>query len=163
MFRALQGDDRPVLRRLLDATGLFTKREKDVCLEMADEVVDGGNPDEYRVVCAVDGENVCEGFVMYGEASLADRVWEVYWVVVDPARQGRGLGRRLMDQAEEAMMRARARMVMVETSGRPEYGGTLRFYDRCGYREVARVADFYRDGDDLVMLRKDITGMSTGR
>jgi len=42
----------------------------------------------------------------------------------------------------------------VETSQKDAYDPARRFYERCGYPEHARFADFYRPGDDLVVYYK---------
>ena len=46
----------------------------------------------------------------------------------------------------------------METSGRPSYEGARVFYEREGYRETARVPDFYGSGDDKVIYVKRLTG-----
>jgi ribosomal protein S18 acetylase RimI-like enzyme len=48
------------------------------------------------------------------------------------------------------------RQVVAETSSRPSYDGTRIFYRRRGYREAARIPDYYRPGDDLVVFTKRI-------
>jgi hypothetical protein len=47
--------------------------------------------------------------------------------------------------------------VIVETSSRDAYLPTRRFYDRRGYEEAARVAEFYGPGDDRVIYVKHLT------
>jgi ribosomal protein S18 acetylase RimI-like enzyme len=140
---------------MLESSPAFNEREVEVCLEIADEVLGDVKQDDYVFDCSVDENDQPNGIVVYGEASLADRVWELYWIAVDPECQGGGLGRKLLEYAEEKMGTAGGRMCLIETSGRPDYDATNRFYQRAGYRETARVSDFYRQGDDLVIYRKD--------
>ena len=47
-----------------------------------------------------------------------------------------------------------ARLIVVETAGRPEYAGTRAFYEARGYRAVSRIPDFYAPGDDQVVYVK---------
>ena len=47
-----------------------------------------------------------------------------------------------------------ARLIVVETAGRPEYAGTRAFYEARGYRRVATIPDFYAPGDDQVVYVK---------
>ncbi len=46
------------------------------------------------------------------------------------------------------------RMLLVETSGLPDFERTRAFYRKCGYEEEARIRDFYAAGDDKVVFRK---------
>jgi ribosomal protein S18 acetylase RimI-like enzyme len=43
---------------------------------------------------------------------------------------------------------------MIETSSQPKYLPTRKFYEKLGYREMARIPDFYRPGDDRVIFGK---------
>jgi ribosomal protein S18 acetylase RimI-like enzyme len=42
-------------------------------------------------------------------------------------------------------------MLVLDTSGRPDYSGTRSFYERLGFVRTARIPDFYATGDDLVI------------
>ena len=72
-------------------------------------------------------------------------------IAVHPAVQGRGTGQATMRQVERDLTGRGARLLAVRTSGTDRYAGTRAFYDRCGYDRVARVADWWTDGDDLVL------------
>lgn len=48
----------------------------------------------------------------------------------------------------------RLRFLLVDTSGTAQYDRTRAFYVRCGYRQEARVRDYWTAGDDLVIFRK---------
>ncbi|MCX5405377.1 GNAT family N-acetyltransferase [Streptomyces sp. NBC_00335] len=81
-------------------------------------------------------------------------VW-VYTVMVDPALQGHGAGRALM----EAVADAARTMEGIEAIRLGCRGGMglERFYESCGYKEVGRVPGAVRvapgdDRDDITML-----------
>jgi hypothetical protein len=59
-----------------------------------------------------------------------------------------------MERVEHVMRSAGARMCVIETSSRDDYSATRHFYLACGYDEVARIADFYDEGDDRVTYAK---------
>jgi hypothetical protein len=44
----------------------------------------------------------------------------------------------------------------VETSSTATFAATRTFYADLGYREAARVPDYWSDGDDLVLFTKDL-------
>lgn len=111
-----------------------------------------GQPDQkdYEFAVALDPDPV--GFIVWGEDACAEGVQEVYWIV--SARPG--VGTELMKHMETKI--GGARMCMLETSGKPGYDRQRRFYEKLGFHVVARVKDFYRPGDDLVVYRKDYVG-----
>ena len=94
------------------------------------------------------------GYACFGEIPGAEGSFDLYWIAVRPEAQGQGLGQRILSRAEGAMRRMGCRLVYADTSGRPDYAPTRGFYVRAGYREAARLADFYRPGDDKVIFAK---------
>lgn len=80
--------------------------------------------------------------------------YDLYWLVTAPQLRGRGHGRRLLAWVEEELQGRRADTVRVETSSLEGSGGARSFYLKAGYREVGVIPDFYRPGDDLVILAK---------
>ena len=150
--RPLRPDDRPALERLLRAQTNFTAVEVETALEVIDDALKGD--DEY-VVSVVERDHVC-GYECHGPTPLTDGTYDLYWIVVDPAALKRGYGRLLLRAAEEDVARRGGRLLLIETSSLPSYESTVRFYKRNGYRLEARVHDFYRRGDDKLILARDI-------
>lgn len=150
MLRELRAADREPLERILRATGMFTGEEVAVALELIDIGLGRIAGEGYRfIVAEVDG--AVAGYACFGRAPMTDGTWDLYWIAVDPALHGRGVGVRLVRAVEEAARREGARLLVVETAGKPEYAPTRAFYERIGYPEHARLKDFYRDGDDKVV------------
>lgn len=94
------------------------------------------------------------GFACFGERPLTEGTFDLYWIAVSPQERRSGIGRALMQAAEDAIRQMGGRLVIVETSGTPPYEGTRRFYTSMGYAAEARLRDFYRPGDDLVIFSK---------
>lgn len=72
---------------------------------------------------------------------------------MDPAAYRRGVARALVAEME-GRLAGMARLIAVDTSGRPDYGPTRDFYEAVGYAAVARVPGFYAPGDDQVIFTK---------
>jgi ribosomal protein S18 acetylase RimI-like enzyme len=155
-LRPLAAADRAPIERLLVATGAFLENEVAVAMELVDLGIEaarpGGKDAGYRFLVAEDGGAVA-GYCCWGETPCTVGTYDLYWVVVDPRAQGRGVGRALMRGAEDAARAAGGRMMLVETAGKPSYAATRAFYDRIGYSVVARVPDFYAPGDDKLIYR----------
>jgi GNAT superfamily N-acetyltransferase len=85
---------------------------------------------------------------------MTDRTWNLQLIAIHPDRQGQGRGKALLHYVEQ-MLKARGdRILLVETSGLPDFEQTRTFYAKCGYEEEARIRDFYAAGDDKVIFRK---------
>lgn len=91
------------------------------------------------------------GFACYGPRALTHGTFDLFWIATDRQSQGRGVGRALVQQVAQEVKALGGRMVVAETSGRPDYAPTRRFYEACGYQRAATIADFYAPGDDLVI------------
>lgn len=94
------------------------------------------------------------GYTCWGPIACTQGSYDIFWIAVDPRLQGKGLGKLLMQATESRIQMSGGRRIYLETSGRPDYLPTRRFYDRCGYEIVATLSDFYATGDDKVILVK---------
>ena len=102
-----------------------------------------------------EGERVL-GYVCVGLRALTDRVYDLYWIVVDPALHRQGVGRKLIEKAEQIVREKNGRILVIETSGTEKYAGTRAFYESCGYLREATLRDLYADNDDLCIYTKRI-------
>ena len=152
-IRKLIPDDRDELLRILKATGVF----KDYEIEIADEVLrESLNPaSSYRTYCCVDDHQFVIGYVCFGATPCTMGTYDLYWMAVDPARQGSGVGRDLLRFAEERVKQEAARLMIIETSSTPEYDAARKLYQGMGYRQIAILPDFYRPGDSKVIYGKN--------
>ncbi len=137
----------------MTATGIFRPDEREVALEVFDDFCEAPGQD-YHALAACSGPNELVGFALYGPTPCTVDTWDLYWIAVHPQLYRRGAGRGLLERVEQQMRAAGARMCVIETSSRPDYEPTRRFYLACGYEEVARIADFYDAGDDRVTYAK---------
>ena len=145
---------RAPLERLTAATGLFRPDEVAIAVELLDEAL--GGDDDYRFLGAYAGNDLV-GYACWGPTPGTRGTFDLYWIVVDPERQGQGLGTRLLRAVEDTLTADQGRLVIVETSSRADYAPTRTFYERRGYTQAARLAGYYAPGDDLVIYLKDLT------
>ena len=85
---------------------------------------------------------------------MTEGTWNLLLIAVHAGRQGGGGGSRLLQQVEADLARDGGRVLLVETSGLPEFGRTRGFYDRRGFRREAVIRDFYQAGEDKVVFWK---------
>jgi D-alanine-D-alanine ligase len=154
-IRRLEPSDRDSILSLLEATRFFRPDEIEVAREVLDNCLEKGPGGHYQSFVATLAQRPV-GWACIGPTPCTLGTFDVYWIAVDPAAQGRGVGRILMQAAEQLMRERDGRVSVVETSGRPQYESTRAFYRRLDYQEAALLADFYAPGDDKVILIKNI-------
>jgi ribosomal protein S18 acetylase RimI-like enzyme len=145
------------IRRLAAAEPLFNAQERLAVAELLHDYLERPDHNGYFFLSALDGPQLA-GFACYGPKPLTQGTFDLYWIAVDRGLARRGVGRALMQAVEEAVRRQGGRLLLVETSGRPDYAPTRAFYEAVGYRAGARIADFYAPGDDLVIYLRDVSG-----
>ncbi len=149
-------DDAPAIHSINSRTAIFSPEETQTVDDMIQEAFrDGAEKSGYYfIVWKEDGKVV--GYACFGPHSLADRVYDLYWIAVDPDSRGGGIGKKLLAATEERMRQMNVRLIIVETSGLPEYESTRAFYRATRYNEEAILKDFYKDGDDLYIYTKHL-------
>jgi ribosomal protein S18 acetylase RimI-like enzyme len=85
---------------------------------------------------------------------LTDAVYDLYWIVVHPDFWNRGMGTALLLHAEADLKDRQARLLLIETSSLPGYAIPRAFYQKHGYRELARIPDYYAIGDHKLIFGK---------
>ena len=97
-----------------------------------------------------------QGYACFGPHSLTQGTYDLYWIVVDPTAQGRGIGHTLLAQVEAEVQARGGRLLLVETSGTPAYAPARQLYETSGYRCEATIHDFYAPGDSLLIFSKGL-------
>jgi ribosomal protein S18 acetylase RimI-like enzyme len=155
-FRAKpRAGDAPALRRLVESTGVFYPQERAVALELLEARLAQGPKCGYSFVFAERGTELL-GYAAWGQTPMTHSTFDLYWIAVGPAAQGQGVGSALLRAVEQAVAVRGGGNLYIETSSRPVYVRTRRFYRQAGYRQVARLRDFYAPRDDKVMFCKVI-------
>jgi GNAT superfamily N-acetyltransferase len=161
---SLRPRDRARVAELLGSTAVFSGEEIDVALQLFDATVrdqgvagaDDAHVPDYEFTGAFEGERLL-GYACAGPTPATEGTFDLYWLAVDAAAQGKGIGTALVREVERELRDRGARMLLVETSSRPDYSDTRAFYARCGYSEAARIKDFYAPADDRIMLTTRLT------
>lgn len=87
---------------------------------------------------------------------LTDGTYNLYLIAVHKDYQGNGEGAEMMSYIEESLRSKGNRILIVETSGLPEFERTRKFYDQCNYERAAVIRDFYKEGEDKIIFWKKV-------
>ena len=145
--------DRDKVGQLVAATGFFSAEEIAIARELVEERLKQGESSGYFFLFAEEAKRLV-AYACFGPIPGTLHSFDLYWIAVHPAGQGRGLGRSLLEAAEQTMVKKGAVRLYVDTSSRPQYEPTRRFYKACGYREAAFLEDFYAPQDGKVIFVK---------
>ncbi|MCB2193021.1 MAG: GNAT family N-acetyltransferase [Deltaproteobacteria bacterium] len=154
--------DVAVVGDMTEASGFFRPSEVAVAAELVNERLAKGTASGYLFIFAQEGLQVL-GYACYGPIAGTLHSWDLYWIVVQERLRGQGLGKSLMELVEQRVWSAGGERLYVETSSRPLYHPSRRFYQRCGYAPQAVLPDFYAPGDDKVIYVKTLSRAWTGQ
>jgi len=141
------------LAELLGRIETFSPEEVSCALELIDAGIAGSS--DYQVVVATK-DGLVVGYICYGPTPMTEGTYDLYWIASDPKVRGQGVGAALVAAMEGDIRRREGRLIRVETSAMEAYGPTRGFYAGMKYLEEARFKDFYKAGEDLIILSKRV-------
>ena len=154
-IRPASPPDREQLAGLLGRIETFSPPEAACALELIDLALQPGGSPDYQVLVAVRDARVV-GYVCYGPTPMTEGTFDLYWIASDPSVRGQGVGAALVSAMEGDLRRRKGRIIRVETSAMEAYGPTRGFYRSMQYNEESRFRDFYKVGEDLIILSKKL-------
>jgi GNAT superfamily N-acetyltransferase len=145
-------EDRAAIGAIAQRASVFSKEEEDSVYELFDAHLESSESG-YEWLSARAGDRLV-GFVCYGPTPLAQGAYDLYWICTDRGWQTQGVGRALFTAMDAEIRKARGRLVMIWTSAADAYLPAARFYECMGCECSARIRDYYRPGEDLVVFVK---------
>jgi ribosomal protein S18 acetylase RimI-like enzyme len=149
----MTSEDKPAIMRMLRNMPEFKPIEVDIAEEVLDSYLQNPARSGYHVLVAETGSSIT-GYICYGPTPLTEGTWDIYWLAIAPSEQRRGIGKALLAFAEDKIKAEKGRLILIETSSKPEYERTRRFHRSQGYTLACRIADFYAPGDDKLIFQK---------
>lgn len=146
-------DDRAAVRSIVASSGFFSAEETVVAVELIDARLRDGDASGYFFLLA-EREGRVEGYTCFGPVPCTQSSYDLYWIAVHERARDGGLGRELMRRTEEIIAARGGQRVYAETSSRPQYEPTRRFYERCGFVQAACLEDFYAKGDGKIIFAR---------
>ncbi len=153
--KTVMESDRAAVGALVASTGFFDAAEHALAVELVDDFLSRGPESGYQFLFADadDGAQLL-GYACFGRIPATVSSFDLYWIVVSPNEQGKGLGAKLLKKAETRCREQGGTRMFVDTAGRSQYSPTRTFYERMGYEKAAVLDDFYAEGDAKVIYSK---------
>jgi ribosomal protein S18 acetylase RimI-like enzyme len=168
MIREVRSEDKRSVLGLVRATKNFSEAEIAIAEELIDICVEQPNQKDYFAYVAISPlplhfvkGGVTEvssigGFLLLGPTPATAGTYDMYWIAVHPDFQGLGLAQALDEFAVEFVRERNGYLIIAETSSQPSYERTRGFYTKQGYQVMARIVDYYKPGDDLMVFGKRV-------
>jgi ribosomal protein S18 acetylase RimI-like enzyme len=145
-------EDRDAIGEIARRAGVFTEEEEASVFELFDAHLHSSDSG-YEWFTARAGQRVV-GFACYGPTPLALGAYDLYWICTDREVQGQGVGRALFSALDSEIRVRKGRLLMIWTSGGKDYLPASKFYERMGCELSARIRDYYKPGEDLIVYVK---------
>lgn len=153
MLRKLKPDDRQPLEDMLKRIPNFNNDDHDVAMELIDIACNFKAQTDYNIF-VYESYGQILGYHCTGKRPLTDAVFDLYWIVADPASSIKGIGSSLLKHAEEFVQEQKGRWLLAETTSKESYDKTRKFYLKNDYKVIAQIDDFYSEGENLIIYGK---------
>lgn len=153
MIRSIKPSDVEGLEKLLKKIPNFNEAEVKVAMELIEITVNNPDQTDYNIFIYEEGGKIL-GYHCTGKRPLTDAVYDLYWIVADPEHSGKGIGKNLLEHAENFVKERKGRWILAETSSKESYLSTQSFYLRNNYTILSEIKDFYAVGDNLLIFGK---------
>jgi GNAT superfamily N-acetyltransferase len=153
MIRKLKQADVQSVEMILKKIPAFSEAEVSVGMELVNISASDIEQTDYNVFVYEEDEKIY-GYHCTGRRPLTDAVYDLYWIAVDPDSKIKGIGRKLLQHAENFVLEKQGRWLLAETSSKESYEKTRNFYLRNNFSVIAQINDFYAVGDSLIIFGK---------
>jgi GNAT superfamily N-acetyltransferase len=146
------GDKHAVLRIIMDS-GQFD----DDGLAYVESTLDAHLAEDSGALwlTADDGEPV--GVSYCNPEPVTSGTWNLLMLWTRKDREGQGFGAALVAETERRLREKGARLLIVETSGLPDFEVARAFYAKCGFIHEATIKDFFAAGESKLVYTKPIS------
>jgi len=133
--------------------GFFAEKDTSVALDVLKEKLLGLWNYDIKVI---EAEGIVLGFICYTKATLSDSYYELYWMAVRPSAQGKGLGRRLIEDMEKDIKSRGGEAILLDTSSLESHAAARHLYEKMGYKIISKIENFYSKGEHKLVYKKEL-------
>ncbi len=146
-------EDFAAIVEIVEGGSVFNAEEAEMVRSLLDYYFRALQQDEFLFLSAEENGHVL-GFASYGRIALTKYNYELNWIATAKHALRGGVGSALLRAVEDRARQYGGRYLNLETSATEAYAAARAFYERHGYQLVAQIADYYDEGDDMLIYRK---------
>jgi ribosomal protein S18 acetylase RimI-like enzyme len=159
-INTITAQERTHLLGIAVRTGLFNQEEADSLLGGVLDGLEANEMPSGHQAFAIRRQpgTAALGWCYLAPDDHAEGVWNLWWIGVDPKEHGTQAGRTLLAHAEELVLGAGGRLLVIETSDSEALSRARNFYTRAGYKDCGRIPDFYAKNESKVIFARSLPG-----
>lgn len=101
-------------------------------------------------------ESSLQSLAVFGPVAGASNVWRIRLLLLAPDAAPREIGRAMVGAVLDRVREAGGRLLTAELPADPAIGSALTALRSTGFRQDARVPDYFRDGVALLFFSKEL-------
>ena len=141
------------VREIVSSSGFFHDYEIPVAVELVQERIGKGESSGYHFVFAdINGQTI--SYACFGPIPCTKNSYDLYWIATKNEFRGKGIGKVVLNEVERLIKKLGGKTIYIETSSKPLYIPTRKFYISNGYKVEAQLKDFYDINDDKIIFSK---------
>ncbi len=153
-IRIVKKTDLSTLKNIIDSTGLFPSEYLDDMINPYFQTPEQEQT-EFWIVCENENNHPI-GLAYYAPERMTQGTYNLYLIAIHKIFQGKNMGTTLLKYIENHLKKSGQRILLVETSGLPNFQETRNFYLKNNYGKEAIVREFYAEGEDKVIFWKKL-------
>lgn len=111
MIRILKQDDVPLLKQMLGRIPNFSEVEVEIAMELINIAGTNLNQTDYNIF-VYDADGTILGYHCTGKRPLTEGTYDLYWIVADPLSAIKGIGKALLEHAENFVFKNNGRLIL---------------------------------------------------
>ena len=150
-IRPVDQNDLDTLKEIINSNELFPPELLD---NMIQPYFEGNNDTEFWVT--YQENNVPIAIAYYAPERMTVGTYNLYLIAIHPNFQRKGIGQEMLEYIENHLKNRGERILLIETSGLPEFERAIYFYKKNNYHEEATIREFYAQEEDKIIFRKSL-------
>lgn len=148
-IRPVKLTDIPQLKKVLDSSELFPSEYLD---EMISDYLHNPQSSDFWFTCVEKDTPVAIAYCV--PEKLTEGTYNLLALGVSKDVQKKGVGKEMMNYIENHLKSTDGRILIIDTSSDEAQTAARNFYQKIGYAQVARIPDFWREGEDKITFLK---------